>query len=296
MPEKITKKEMLVITAIAKAKTILQDAQHLGILENKEPVDGKETKVKRPKKKPAKEKLDNPIATDDVNSGYGHVGDKEYFGKAMSEIKKIHPELEGLLDKIQQEIKEATDPKAKEQYTQQLHEILQEILQDPDVISSGPSMDSEFRTEDETEQHRGKPSSYDMNDEWKAVLKVENEPIYDPEQAQWSQGGSLQIDQDPSRNRRPDMAYPTDYNQEYQDKITEEELTAWNEQAGNKDKPWTKEQIMGSSTEGPNFRRWQMQQQGINPDKLDEGLSYSEREAAAEKRSQAMDERMYGPQ
>tara|TARA_R100001082_G_scaffold109125_1_gene85666 strand:+ start:8038 stop:8280 length:243 start_codon:yes stop_codon:yes gene_type:complete len=67
--------------AIAKAKAILQEAEHLGIIENKDDLKGEEVKVKKPKKNPAEEKIKNPTAKDDTSSGYGHVGDKHYIGK-----------------------------------------------------------------------------------------------------------------------------------------------------------------------------------------------------------------------
>jgi hypothetical protein len=75
MPEKISKEEMLVHTTIDKAKTVIQEAQNLGILENKEDVNGETVKVTRPKKNPKEEKVKNPVSTDDTNSGYGLAGD-----------------------------------------------------------------------------------------------------------------------------------------------------------------------------------------------------------------------------
>ena len=74
MPEKINKEEMLVHATIDKAKKVIQEANKLGILENKDPVMGEEVKVKRPNKNPPEEKADNPVSTDDINSGYGLAG------------------------------------------------------------------------------------------------------------------------------------------------------------------------------------------------------------------------------
>jgi len=74
MPEKINKEEMLVHATIDKAKKVIQEANKLGILENKDPVMGEEVKVKRPNKNPKEEKVDNPVSTDDINSGYGLAG------------------------------------------------------------------------------------------------------------------------------------------------------------------------------------------------------------------------------
>tara|TARA_R110002012_G_scaffold218612_1_gene390012 strand:+ start:36 stop:269 length:234 start_codon:yes stop_codon:yes gene_type:complete len=75
MPEKISKEEMLVHTAIDKAKKVIQEAGHLGMLENTDNVMGETIEVERPKKDPAEEKVENPVSTDDTNSGYGLAGD-----------------------------------------------------------------------------------------------------------------------------------------------------------------------------------------------------------------------------
>jgi vacuolar-type H+-ATPase subunit I/STV1 len=53
MPEKVTREEKQVEIAILKAKEIIQEAKHLGILELDEPSLGEDFKVKRPKKNPA---------------------------------------------------------------------------------------------------------------------------------------------------------------------------------------------------------------------------------------------------
>ena len=74
MPEKVSKEEMLVHAAIDKAKKVIQEAEHLGMIENEDDVMGEEVKLKRPKKNPAEEKVENPVASDDVYSGYGLAG------------------------------------------------------------------------------------------------------------------------------------------------------------------------------------------------------------------------------
>ena len=45
--------EEIIQEAIAKAKEIIQEAGHLGILENKDDLMGEEVKVKKPKKNPS---------------------------------------------------------------------------------------------------------------------------------------------------------------------------------------------------------------------------------------------------
>ena len=54
MPEKVTKEEKLVELAIEKAKQVIQEAEHLGILPLDEDVMGEEVKLTRPKKTPEK--------------------------------------------------------------------------------------------------------------------------------------------------------------------------------------------------------------------------------------------------
>lgn len=70
----------VVSDAILKAKSILQEAEHLGTVEMKEPVTGEEVNRKKPKKNPTEEKFDNPQI-----DGYGHVGSKHYIGKELTE-------------------------------------------------------------------------------------------------------------------------------------------------------------------------------------------------------------------
>lgn len=72
------KEEKIIELAILKAKEILQEAGHLGTLELDEDVMGEEVDVKKPKKNPSEEKLDNPQI-----DGYGHVGEKHYIGKEL---------------------------------------------------------------------------------------------------------------------------------------------------------------------------------------------------------------------
>lgn len=55
----MSKKE-LVIEAISKAKEILQEAGHLGLLELDEPSQGEDEKLSRPPKKSKEVKLGNP--------------------------------------------------------------------------------------------------------------------------------------------------------------------------------------------------------------------------------------------
>ena len=74
MPEMISKEEMLIRTTMRKAKEVIQEAKHLGTIENKEDVNGETVKVTRPKKNPKEEKVKNPVSTDDINSGYGLAG------------------------------------------------------------------------------------------------------------------------------------------------------------------------------------------------------------------------------
>ena len=49
--------EEIIQEAIAKAKEIIQEAGHLGILENKDDLMGEEVKVKKPKKNPSEEPI-----------------------------------------------------------------------------------------------------------------------------------------------------------------------------------------------------------------------------------------------
>ena len=222
MPEKISKEEMLVRTAIIKAKEAIQEAGHLGIIENKDPVMGEEVKVKRPPKNPKEEKIDNPVADDDTSSGYGHAGSKEYFGKAFDLISKLNPKTEKLLDELQAELAEADEEK-REEVELLIHQTLQEILGSKHMLSSPSSRDSEFRDEDEIEERR----TEDRDSEWKAVLK------------------------------RTGFPYP----QEYWDAQSDEDIAGYNAEmtrrtGSNVPQDWTRRQLAGSSTEGPMYRNW----------------------------------------
>ena len=181
MPERVSKEEMLARAAIIKAKESIQEAEHLGIVENKDPVMGEEIKVKRPKKKPAEEKVDNPVSTDDINSGYGHVGSKEYFGKGLDSVEKLSPQLEGILDELTQAI-QRVQGKDKRELEEKMHEILSDIKDSPRVLSSAPSMDSEFRSEADIDERLDKEDeeeeekiyldkSVEMVEGWKTLLK-----------------------------------------------------------------------------------------------------------------------------
>ena len=188
MPERVSKEEMLVRAAIIKAKESIQEAEHLGIVENKDPVMGEEIKVKRPKKKPAEEKVDNPVSTDDINSGYGHVGSEEYFGKGLDSVAKLSPQLEGLLDELTQAI-QRVQGKDKRELEEKMHEILRDIKSSPRVLSSPSSMDSDFRTEADIEERLGKEDEEEEEekiyldksvDEWKTLLKYRIEEPMNP--------------------------------------------------------------------------------------------------------------------
>ena len=221
---------MLVRTTIIKAKEAIQEAGHLGIIENKDPVMGEEVKVKRPPKNPKEEKIDNPVADDDTSSGYGHAGSKEYFGKAFDLISKLNPKTEKLLDELQAELAEADEEK-REEVELLIHQTLQEILGSKHMLSSPSSKDSEFRDEDEIEERR----TEDRDSEWKAVLK-----------------------------NKPEWTFPFD--QQYWDAQSDEDIAGYDAEhrrrtgmspASKGDDAWTREQLAGSSTEGPMYRNWQ---------------------------------------
>tara|TARA_R100001015_G_C4635210_1_gene204028 strand:- start:6136 stop:6933 length:798 start_codon:yes stop_codon:yes gene_type:complete len=187
MPDRVSKDEMLVRTAIIKAKESIQEAEHLGIIENKDPLIGEEIKVKRPKKKPAEEKVDNPVSTDDINSGYGHVGSKEYFGKGLDSLEKLSPQLEGLLDELTQAI-QRVQGKDKRELEEKMHEILRDIKGSPRVLSSAPSMDSEFRSEADIDERLDKEDEEEEEkiyldksvEGWKTLLKYRIEEPMNP--------------------------------------------------------------------------------------------------------------------
>ena len=70
-------------------------------------------KTKRPNKNPKEEKLDNPVAKDDANSGYGHVGSKHYIGKSYDDaiIKAVNEVIKefGNLDDMHDEDKRMSE-------------------------------------------------------------------------------------------------------------------------------------------------------------------------------------------
>jgi len=70
MVEKVTKEEKLVELAIAKAKKLIQDFKDGTTVRLEGDLQGEEQKVKKPKKNPTEEKLNNPVG----DEGYGYVG------------------------------------------------------------------------------------------------------------------------------------------------------------------------------------------------------------------------------
>jgi uncharacterized membrane-anchored protein YhcB (DUF1043 family) len=80
MVEKVTKEEKLVELAIAKAKKLIQDFKDGTTVRLEGDLQGEEQKVKKPKKNPTEEKLNNPVG----DEGYGYVG-KMKAGDYISE-------------------------------------------------------------------------------------------------------------------------------------------------------------------------------------------------------------------
>ena len=70
MVEKITKEERKVSLAIEKAKEVIQAFQDGTTVEMEGDLQGEEVKLKKPKKNPAEEKVDNPVGKEE---GYGYV-------------------------------------------------------------------------------------------------------------------------------------------------------------------------------------------------------------------------------
>ena len=171
---------MAVYTAIIKAKAVLSEAKHLGILENKDDPMGEEVKLKRPKKNPKEEKLGNPVAKDDINSGYGHVGDKHYIGKSQEEniikaienvlkefgdIDDMHEEDKALSDELEQLSQDLPQQHGamREKTVERMHEIIQLMMEGfgaPGDTSPGQPPASEDTDEGE----------WGSDDEWKALL------------------------------------------------------------------------------------------------------------------------------
>ena len=82
--------------AILKAKEVIQEAEHLGYVGMKDDLTGEEVKLKRAKKNPAEEKLDNPQI-----EGYGHAGSKHYIGKELLDrYNSIQEKMISINDKI----------------------------------------------------------------------------------------------------------------------------------------------------------------------------------------------------
>ena len=109
---------MAVYAAIMKAKVVLSEAKHLGILPNKDDAMGEVVKTKRPNKNPKEEKLGNPVAKDDANSGYGHVGSKHYIGKSYDDA---------IIKAVNEVIKELGNPDDMHEEDKQLSEKLHEL-------------------------------------------------------------------------------------------------------------------------------------------------------------------------
>ena len=117
MVEKITKEERKVSLAIEKAKEVIQAFQDGTTVEMEGDLQGEEVKLKKPKKNPAEEKVDNPVGKEE---GYGYVsklvqqrdehhdewneitGDKQIddaradFGDRLDEIRALENEQDAL--------------------------------------------------------------------------------------------------------------------------------------------------------------------------------------------------------
>jgi len=74
MVDKITKEERMVSLAIEKAKEVIQAFQDGTTVEMEGDLQGEEVKLKKPKKNPAEEKVDNPVGKEE---GYGYVSKLE---------------------------------------------------------------------------------------------------------------------------------------------------------------------------------------------------------------------------
>jgi len=96
MPEKVTREEKQVEMAILKAKEIIQEAEHLGILELDEPSLGEDFKVKRPKKNPS----EVPIPK---TSNIEGKEKKENDGKMKKSISMLQKAIHILSDSITKE-------------------------------------------------------------------------------------------------------------------------------------------------------------------------------------------------
>ena len=244
---------MAVYAAIMKAKVVLSEAKHLGILPNKDDAMGEVVKTKRPNKNPKEEKLGNPVAKDDTNSGYGHVGSKHYIGKAdilkavdsvLKEMNRWGEESNPMLDAEREadERGEIMDAQAAleeasarlgqvEEGTSEFDAAVADVRAALDAV-----MDSELSDMGDMGAGQAPPADDGGDTEWKAILQKE----------------------------KPAGTYP--FEQDYRDSVSDEDVGAWNthyrERTGMRpleegEEGWSKDQIMDSSSEGPNFRRWQ---------------------------------------
>ena len=93
MPEKVTREEKQVEMAILKAKEVIQEAKHLGIIELDEPALGEDFKVKRPKKNPS----EVPIPK---TSNIEGKEKKENDGKMKKSISMLQKAIHILTDSI----------------------------------------------------------------------------------------------------------------------------------------------------------------------------------------------------
>jgi len=86
--------------------------------------------------------------------------------------------LEGLLDELTQAI-QRVEGKEKRELEEKMHEILSDIKGKPRVLSSAPSMDSEFRTEEDIDERLDKADEEEEEkiyldksvEGWKTLLK-----------------------------------------------------------------------------------------------------------------------------
>ena len=88
MPERVTIEEKIIELAILKAKEVKDLLQDEGTttFELDEPLTGEEVKIKKPKKNPKEEKINNPV---DKDTGYGIAGqENDYTVKKMITIRK----------------------------------------------------------------------------------------------------------------------------------------------------------------------------------------------------------------
>ena len=181
---------MAVYAAIRKAKVVLSEAKHLGILPNKDDAMGEVVKTKRPNKNPKEEKLGNPVAKDDTNSGYGHVGSKHYIGKAdilkavdsvLKEMNRWGEESNPLLDaereadergeimNAQAALEEASARLGEvEEGTSEFDAAVADVRAALDAV-----MDSELSDMGDMGPGQAPPADDGGDTEWKAILQKE---------------------------------------------------------------------------------------------------------------------------